>query len=469
MTATEVTKFDPVGLAAQLIDAGHADTVYRDVYLQRAWTLLGGIFSMEEFRHTEEAQAELVRLPLTIGRAMEKADWPRVKELSDRGQALRRTAEGRRREMEAARGVYAVTDVRLDPFSPGLQPFIRLAGKGLLALRDRAVARLGALEQADAPWKDYYSQRRSALQALALSTSEQAAAAAASMDIREAAERALKQGDMRGLSKLAETLMTAVTPAKGAPAPPRPAAALTTEAPGRSADLVTSYSEGTVKEARRLGLGPRRLESRAELASLRQYVWNPLVADDSGRIGAKQVPLPAGTPEAFRDRLEMLMSHPIVNSGGARHLPKLVAEDVLVEDFADPKAGESPPESPLLTALGLSSRLGLSRIAIEQALLARGAGVLERELGLDPRAFRLVCIPPDVHLRLGEAEGWGRQPFWTHFDGYLVMADGRLRALAGGDARFGGLYDLVGLSRDYDPDCLMTRFAVVRRERMVAW
>ncbi len=118
MTATEVTKVDPVGLAAQLIDAGHADTVYRDVYLQRAWTLLGGVFSMEEFRHTEEAQAELVRLPLTIGRAMEKADWPRVKELSDRGQALRRTAEGRRREMEAARGVYAVTDVRLDPSLP---------------------------------------------------------------------------------------------------------------------------------------------------------------------------------------------------------------------------------------------------------------------------------------------------------------------------------------------------------------
>jgi hypothetical protein len=71
--------------------------------------------------------------------------------------------------------------------------------------------------------------------------------------------------------------------------------------------------------------------------------------------------------------------------------------------------------------------------------------------------------------RLGEAEGWGRQPFWTHFDGYLVMADGRLRALAGGHVQFGGLYDLRGLSRDYDSDRLFARFAVVRRERMVAW
>jgi len=49
------------------------------------------------------------------------------------------------------------------------------------------------------------------------------------------------------------------------------------------------------------------------------------------------------------------------------------------------------------------------------------------------------------------------------------MADGRPRALAGGDVRFGGLYDLLGLSRDYDSERLMARFAVVRRERMEAW
>jgi hypothetical protein len=165
----------------------------------------------------------------------------------------------------------------------------------------------------------------------------------------------------------------------------------------------------------------------------------------------------------------MQLIHPLVNSGGTRHLPTLVAEDVLVEDFPDPKEGEQPPASVLLAALGFSSRRGLPRIAIEQALLAHGADLLEKELGLDPKVFPLVCIPPDVHLRLGEAENWGRQPFWTHFDGYLVMADGRLRALAGGDVRFGGLYDLLGISRDYDTDRVMARFAVVRRERMTVW
>jgi hypothetical protein len=146
-----------------------------------------------------------------------------------------------------------------------------------------------------------------------------------------------------------------------------------------------------------------------------------------------------------------------------------MAEDVLVEDFPDPKEGEQPLASELLEALGLEGRRGTPRIAIEQALLARGAGVVDKELGLDPRIFRLVCIPPDVHLRVGEAERWGREPIWTHFDGYIVMADGRLRALAGGDVRYGGLSHLLGISPDYDSDRVMTRFAVVRRERMVAW
>ena len=142
------------------------------------------------------------------------------------------------------------------------------------------------------------------------------------------------------------------------------------------------------------------------------------------------------------------------------------------EDFPDPKEGEQLPRSALLTTLELPGRRGLSREVIEQALLTHGARVLEKELGVDPRVFRLVCIPSDVHFRLGEAEGWGRQPSWTHFDGYLIRTvEGRLRlqALVGGDARYGGLNDLLGVGRDYESERLIARFAVVRRERMVAW
>jgi hypothetical protein len=470
MTAKAATSVDPVGLVSALIQIGNGDTVYRDAYLQRARTLMAEVLTVEDFRRIEQQTAELATLPLTIGRALEKGDWPTVKELSTRTASLRHALEGKRRQIEAARGVYAVTDVKLDPFSPGLRPFTRLSEKSLLALRTQAVEHLATLERRDASWKDFYAGRRAALEALALTTSRESVTAATSVDPREAARRALQSGDMRGLAKLAETVMAVVTPRKDGPTVEGPTARSTPAPEQPSADFLTSYSDDTLKAARRLGLATRRLESKVELAPLRQYAWNPLVSEaPGGRIGVQQVPLPAGTPEAFRERLEMLMIHPLVNSGGARHLPTLAAEDVLVEDFPDPKEGDETPASELLAILGLSSRRGLPRISIEQALLAHGADVVEKQLGLDHRGFRLVCIPPDVHLRLGERESWGRQPFWTHFDGYLVMADGRLQALAGGDVRYGGLYDLLGIGRDYDSDRVMARFAVVRRERMVAW
>jgi hypothetical protein len=458
----------PLGVVTELIEIGNADTVYRDVYLERARAQLGSVLSFEDFRSLEEQQTQLAGLPVMITHALDKPDWPLVKELTGQAQALRQAMEGKRGLIETARGVYAVSDVRLDPFSPGLEPFTRISAKELPALRKQAMERLAGLERVDASWQEFYGGRRAAFQALTVTAPGQAGAVAAASvaDAREAALQALKSGDMGGLAKLADTVMAVGTAGKLAGEGPAAASAPAQEGP--STDLFVSYSSSTLAQARELGLAARRLEPRVELASLRRYAWNPLIPDESGRIGIKQLPLPGGTPEALRERLEMFMIHPLVNSGGARYLPTLVAEDVLVEDFPDPKEGEEPPGSELLKILGFQVRRGLPRIAIEQALRAHGVDVLDR-VGLDPRAFRVVCIPPDVHLRLGEAEGWGRQPLWTHFDGYLVMADGRLRALAGGDVRFGGLYDLLGLSRDYDSDRVIARFAVVRRERMVAW
>lgn len=466
MTADTAETGGALGLATKLFDTGTVDTVFRDVYLSRARAVLTGVFSLEEFRGIEQQKADLAMLPVMIGRAVDRGDWAQVKELSDRATTVRRAVDGKHRQLEIARKIYVDDDVKLDPFSPGMQPFTRMAVKDLLALRTRALEDLAALERDDAPWKSFYAGRRSALQALALATDEQSPTAGASIDPREAAKRALQVGDMRGLAQLADTLM-ATTTAKTKTSPestsrPTP----TTERV--SSDLLTSFSDTTQREARRLGLAARRLESRPELAALRQYAWNPLLTDEAGMGQVRRAPLPADTPEGFRERLEMFMIRPLVNSGGARHLPRLVAEDVLVEDFPDPKEDAEPAASELLKALGFSRRRGLTRIAIEQALLAHGAGILQ-QLGLDPQILRLVCIPPDVHIRLGEAEKWGQQPLWTHFDGYLIMTNGRLRALAGGDVRYGGLNHLSGIGRDYDSDLVMARFAVVRRERMIAW
>ena len=341
-------------------------------------------------------------------------------------------------------------------------------------LRTRAVELLGTLERADGAWNDFYAARRRAFQARPQTASDMFqpdAATSSPTDALEAARQALKAGDMNRLAALADALSAAGSQSGSSSSHAASAgSAAAAGEPGQGLQPVAHSSE-TLARARHLGLAPRHLEPRMELASLRQYAWTPL-SDERGNSGAAQLRLPSGMPEGLRDGLAVFMIHPLVNSGGARYLPSLVAEDVLVEDFADPVDGQTPPASELVKSLGLSGRRGLPRIMIEQALLMHGARILENELGLDPHVFRLVCIPPDVYVRLGEAEGWGRQPFWTHFDGYLIRTvhgQVRLQALAGGDVRYGGLYDLLAVGRDYDSDHLLARFAVVQRARMVAW
>jgi hypothetical protein len=137
-------------------------------------------------------------------------------------------------------------------------------------------------------------------------------------------------------------------------------------------------------------------------------------------------------------------------------------EVVLVEAHADGDATVTP----LLRELGLDRRRGLSRDDIETGLQKHGARVVAEHLGLDPLAFRIVCVPPDIFVRLGRDRGWGERPEWTHFDGYQVAKGGRLRALVGGNAKFGGLFDLCSISIDDARDNTVARFAVIRRERL---
>ena len=168
-------------------------------------------------------------------------------------------------------------------------------------------------------------------------------------------------------------------------------------------------------------------------------------------------------PEPLKETLDLLMLHPFINSAGVRYLPRFVPELVLVEDFPEEEKYASASE--LFSALGLPRRTALSRMEIDQALLRRGAQIVKSELGLDPQEFRLACIPFDLYSRLAETRGWGRQKSWTHFDGFQIWKGGRLRALVGGDVRFGGRYDLCSISRADERDGVVARFAVIRRER----
>src|SRR2546426_5167511 len=108
---------DPIALVSTLIEAGSIDTVYRDLYLGRAQTLLSPLISLEDFHRLEQQQAALAELPLAVARALEKGDWPLVKELSQRADAVKQVVTSEAKRLATARGVYAVTDVQLDPFA----------------------------------------------------------------------------------------------------------------------------------------------------------------------------------------------------------------------------------------------------------------------------------------------------------------------------------------------------------------
>lgn len=459
-------------LVTALVEAGNIDTVYRDVYLDRARSVLAPVLSLEAFRRFEQERAALAELPLTIARALDNANWSLVKQLSERAQTLSHALDDKAALLQTARSVYDVRDVRLDPFSPGLEAFTRIARRELPTLRKRTLELLGTLERTDIGWRDFYGARWRVFQARPQTDAEvETVVTSSPAEALDSAREALKAGDLKRLAALAEVQIGGGMPSASAVSHAASLGGARVDDERRQELHPAAYSSETLARAQHLGLTSRHLEPRMELASLRRYAWTPS-SDERGPGAAADMPLPSGSPEGLRDAVAMFAIHPLVTSGGARYLPSLVAEDVLVEDFPDPADGETPAASELVKSLGLPGRRGLPRIAIEQALLTHGVRILEKELGLDPRIFRLVCIPPDVYVRVGEAEGWGRQPFWTHFDGYLirtVMGQVRLQALAGGDVRYGGLYELLAVGREYDSDRLLARFAVVQRARMAAW
>jgi hypothetical protein len=199
-------------LMTALIDAGNIDTVYRDVYLDRARTFLAPVLSLEEFHCLEQHPAALAALPAAIAHALETANWSLVKELSQRAQLLKRTLDDKAALLQTAQSVYDVRDIRLDPFSPGLQSFTRIPARDWPTLRTRASELLGTLERADVAWSDFYAARRRAFQARRETTSDTFqpdAATSSPTDALEAARQALKAGDMNRLAALADALSAA--------------------------------------------------------------------------------------------------------------------------------------------------------------------------------------------------------------------------------------------------------------------
>jgi hypothetical protein len=451
-------------LAAELAEVARSDTAYADLFLRRARELLSPVLSEAQYAAHPDLEVEADNLTSRIANAMDVGDWATVRQLTAEVARVKRAASESKPVLEVAARVYDFDAILVDPFSPGIAGLAGLPERELGALRDRAVARLARLESADPPWAELYRSRRAALAALRLEALDSGPAdakpTAAGLGAR--ARKALENGDLAQLEQLSAQLLESASTSQGT-------ARGDTFETGPTSDFAQPFERDVCDRAAKLGLAAVRVESTAEQVRARfRPQWRPVFGADRGEATVRlSVVVPGDAPEALRDTLRLLQERAFVTSAGTRYMPWFLDEDLLLEDFDEPEPGASAA-SPLLDALQLPGRWGLARRTLEKALRVHGPAVVE-QLGLDPRTHRVACLPVDVYTRLGAKRGWGNQQIWTHFDGYMASGQRKLMALVGGDARFGGLHDLVAVGADYDSDRLLARLAVVQRKRFAAW
>jgi hypothetical protein len=458
----------------RLVTAADGDTLYRDVYLRHAAEILSPIITEATYVASLTSREQLDRMLAQARAAVTRKDWTNVGELGTRAASLQRSLEADKGVLAAADAVYAAPPVALDPLSSGLSS--KRWSNGAQA-RAEVCAALAELARDDAATRELYASRQRALEALALpgaSAPGAPSSEASAGSIEQQALQALERGDAAALQGLAESMLGRRSVAQPAGGEQTATARGAITVP---AVLGEPLPAACLSRAKALGLegveaapvSPATAQTIADFVA-RYALGASQAVHDRARDGvarvavaAEEVAVPPDIAAIFAETISLFALHQFVNSAGVRYVPlPTPREAVLVEAHADGDEAVTP----LLRELGFDRRRGLSRDDIESGLRKHGARVVAELLGLDPLAFRIVCIPPDVFVRVGRDRGWGQRPEWTHFDGYQVAKGGRLRALVGGNAKFGGLFDLCSISGDDARDNTVARFAVIRRERL---
>jgi hypothetical protein len=460
---------------ARLVTAADGDTLYRNAYLRRAADILAPIITEESYESALRSRQQLERLRGRARAAISRQDWEQVRELGRRLAELQRTREAEQVAVAAAESVYGAPPVALDPLSPEL---IRFPGRWSDPMQARAETgkALAELARIDAANGALYSARQAALDAIRLAGASASASgrpAVSPASVEQEALEALGRGDAAALQRCADAMLGK----QSAPVPGEQRPAVAGAAITAPVVLGEPLPEACVARAQALGLehaatAPVSPEVAAAIGDFFQRYAIGASAATRDRasegvarltLAAEGIDVPPDLAAAFVETISLFALHLFVNSAGLRYVPLPTEREVVL---VEPHAEGDEAATPLLRELSCGRRRALSRDDIEIMLRKHGARIVGEHLGLDPLAFRLVCIPADLFIRLGRDRGWGSRQEWTHFDGYQIGVGGRLRALVGGNARFGGLADLCSISRGDARENTFVRFAVIRRERL---
>lgn len=451
-------------IARWLTQVASADALYGDRYFERAEALLRPILSRERYAAIREDSESLPRLANTLREAVERQDWERTLVIAAQADSLRGRMLGQAPLLQVGDAVYGPRPADFTAMTFALNGVVAAHGADLLRARASVVEQLRSLAEEDSEWSAFYERRLRHFESLQLDESEQSGSAVEGPEIRGQVLGAVQSGDFAAVQRLVKSIVR-----RGAD----PVARLRVRRPDSGTATRLAAPISVLNEARMQQLGLKQ-ELLPPAKDLNEYLGcccadRPTLSEapltDTHRraetctCGHK---CPPEVHATLRENLDLLLLHVFITSGGVRYLPWFGRETLLVETVAE---DEADGRTDLLEMLRLAKRRGLPRMMIEDALRSRGAAVI-REIGLDPDEFMLVCIPFDAYLRLAPSYGWGLAKSWTHFDGYQVCRDHPMRALVGGDARFGGPNDLCSVGRSYDAERVAARFAVVRRERM---
>src|SRR5688572_4335815 len=73
-----------VSLILRLLEAGNVDTLYRDLYLQRAHALMSDLLPHSEYLRLKYSKVNIDDLLRQVAPVLERQDWVKVKQLTGR-------------------------------------------------------------------------------------------------------------------------------------------------------------------------------------------------------------------------------------------------------------------------------------------------------------------------------------------------------------------------------------------------
>lgn len=453
-------------IVKKLVGLSRDDWKYADLYLREAEAAMAPLCTHEQFQGLLGQRSRVKQLASDLHHAIQRSDWPRAEQIAGEGSELRGRVERNSRLLSLAETIYGKKSLCASATALALGGAVAQPARVLEREISRLCSDLRALAEQGGSKREFYDHRASELDRRVVDLPEDPPPVIDPSELRETALTAAEDEDFAAVQRIARSAARSGQDRLGRIRAARPSSGWVE----RLAEPIPGHA---IERAGRLGLEPAELEPNGAFNAYLscccadRAVLPSLPLTEERRESEACTCGHACPPEIGKDlksNLDVLMIHPFLNSGGTRYLPWFGAEFLLVEAFPE---HEPDARTALLEALSLPRRQGLSRLAIEHALLSKGPRICE-ELGLDPIAYRITCIPFDVYQRLADPYGWGAQRIWTHFDGYQVTRELQLQALVGGDMQYGGADDLCGVGRAYDSEHVTTRFALLRRDRFEA-